>query len=213
MAGRLILVPTPQELSHLRDGLDSLAVQGDVVDLCGFGLALAGARTSQLIANHQPLEVILLGIAGGYDGTPLASAIEFDVVGCHGIGVGVDSPDQYESAGTMGWPQYKDDVMSIGDQLDLVAQPSVNRRLLSVSAGSATRQQAELRCRTSPGWNAEDMEGFSVAAACKLAGVTCRIIRGISNDAGNRDHASWKTSEALQAVIEYLRDHPTRNQS
>jgi futalosine hydrolase len=47
---------------------------------------------------------------------------------------------------------------------------------------------------------AEDMEGFAVALACRLAGVPLTIIRGISNTAGDRDHARWRVPEALAAA-------------
>ncbi|NBP89418.1 MAG: futalosine hydrolase, partial [Planctomycetia bacterium] len=47
---------------------------------------------------------------------------------------------------------------------------------------------------------AEDMEGFAVALACRLAGVPCQIIRGISNRAGDRDKAHWQIEPALRAV-------------
>ena len=41
------------------------------------------------------------------------------------------------------------------------------------------------------------MEGFAVAVACRLAGVPLKIIRGISNHAGDRQHSRWKITEAL----------------
>jgi futalosine hydrolase len=44
------------------------------------------------------------------------------------------------------------------------------------------------------------MEGFGVALACRLAGVPLTIIRGISNTAGDRDHARWRVPEALAAA-------------
>jgi futalosine hydrolase len=39
-----------------------------------------------------------------------------------------------------------------------------------------------------------------VALACRLAGVPLTIIRGISNTAGDRDHARWRVPEALAAA-------------
>jgi futalosine hydrolase len=48
---------------------------------------------------------------------------------------------------------------------------------------------------------AEDMEGFSVAAACKLAGKPIRIVRGISNRAGDRDHRFWEIDRGLDAAM------------
>ena len=39
-----------------------------------------------------------------------------------------------------------------------------------------------------------------MAAACRMAGVSLTIIRGISNQAGNREVASWKIPAALAAA-------------
>ena len=47
---------------------------------------------------------------------------------------------------------------------------------------------------------AEDMEGFAVALACRLAGVPLSIVRGISNTAGDRDPARWLVPEAVAAA-------------
>jgi futalosine hydrolase len=44
------------------------------------------------------------------------------------------------------------------------------------------------------------MEGFAVAFACRLAGVPCEIVRGLSNAAGDRDPAGWVTADALAAA-------------
>ena len=44
------------------------------------------------------------------------------------------------------------------------------------------------------------MEGFAVAFACRLQGVPCDIVRGISNAAGDRDHSRWQTAAALHAA-------------
>ena len=47
---------------------------------------------------------------------------------------------------------------------------------------------------------AEDMEGFGVALACQLAGTPCWIVRGISNQVGDRDPAHWRIPAALTAA-------------
>ena len=49
---------------------------------------------------------------------------------------------------------------------------------------------------------AEDMEGFGVALACRLGGVPLGIVRGISNDAGDRDKSRWQIPAALTAAAE-----------
>jgi futalosine hydrolase len=49
---------------------------------------------------------------------------------------------------------------------------------------------------------AEDMEGFGVALACRLLGVPLAIVRGISNEAGDREHARWQVPAALAAAAD-----------
>jgi futalosine hydrolase len=72
--------------------------------------------------------------------------------------------------------------------------------LLTACAASATAADVARRTSLFPVAAAEDMEGFGVALACRLAGVPLTIIRGISNTAGDREHARWRMPEALAAA-------------
>ena len=56
-----------------------------------------------------------------------------------------------------------------------------------------------------PAAAAEDMEGFAVALACRLACVPCTIVRGISNTVGDRDTTRWQTTAALEAAAGIVR--------
>ena len=49
---------------------------------------------------------------------------------------------------------------------------------------------------------AEDMEGFAVAMACALNETPLRIVRGISNEVGDREPANWRIPLALGAARE-----------
>jgi futalosine hydrolase len=46
------------------------------------------------------------------------------------------------------------------------------------------------------------MEGFAVAAACALEGIPLRIVRGISNEVGDRRPEHWRIPAALAAARE-----------
>jgi futalosine hydrolase len=46
------------------------------------------------------------------------------------------------------------------------------------------------------------MEGFAVAAACRLGNVPVSIVRGFSNRGGDRNKSNWKIEEALSAAVE-----------
>jgi futalosine hydrolase len=46
------------------------------------------------------------------------------------------------------------------------------------------------------------MEGFAVALSCALAGVPLSIVRGISNQVGDRAPENWAIPRALAAARE-----------
>lgn len=207
----LILIPTDLERQFLQQSSHSFDHRGDctdvsnrsvAVELCGFGLVAAAARATQLIASHRPTRVILVGIAGSLAPTlQVGSAVEFGAVMVDGIGVGHGAG--FENAAVMGWPHWRDPSSSvtIGDRIDLQPgdlQRSDGPTLLSVCAASADTQHAGLRRELYRDTVAEDMEGFGVAMACQLMQVPLRIVRGISNVAGNRDFKTWKVEFALQ---------------
>lgn len=202
----LILVPTATELEKLRPMLgresDDLAFQ-----VCGFGAITAAARTAGLISRYQADRVILIGIAGSFDVArySVGTAARFDEVACNGIGVG--SSANYQSAASLGWPQFmgSDNAQPrIQDSIRLastyVADVPIAGQLLSVCAASANPSEADDRRRQHPDAIAEDMEGFAVAVACSLASVPLQIVRGISNQVGDRDHSGWQIDQALQAA-------------
>lgn len=208
----LLLVPTESELRRLRPRLrshvgDEHATGRWTIALCGFGQVAAAARTALLIAKHHPQQVLLVGIAGALrDDVTIGAAYTFDRVLCDGIGVGSDA--DYLAAAEIGWKQWAGDNPggAIGDEIELACSTPVGdlagATLLSVCAASAHRQQAAQRQLRYPEAVAEEMEGFGVAMACKLAGVPLRIVRGISNHAGNRNLAEWQIEEALAAAAE-----------
>ena len=75
-----------------------------------------------------------------------------------------------------------------------------SRVLLTTAAASADQTEAAEKLRRVPEAIAEDMEGFAVAVACRIASVPLTIIRGISNRVGDRDHERWQIKPALDAA-------------
>ena len=120
MPQHLILVPTERERGLIDPVLES-AWGGRVhLELCGFGPVVAAARTAQLIAEHRPARVLLVGIAGGFSGRlAIGAAYAFERVACHGVGAG--SGDAFIPAEALGWPQWPgegvDSAPRIGDML------------------------------------------------------------------------------------------------
>jgi futalosine hydrolase len=209
MRRTLLLIPT--ELERGRIAPLVVAACGDAVqiDLCGFGPVVAAARTARLITEQRPSAIVLVGIAGRFnDQLALGQAYAFEQVACHGIGAG--SGADFLPAGAMGWNQWPGDACDpqtrIGDSLPATSGrlPVVERAglLLSACAAAAGADDVRARLRLHPEAAAEDMEGFAVAAACRLGRVPLDIVRGISNTAGDRDMSRWQIDAACRAAAE-----------
>ena len=200
-ATRLLLVPTDWE----RQKLPSHCVEqwldcGHRIEISGFGQVVAAARTMQLLATGSFDSVALIGIAGSLsDDVAIGCAMQFGTVYCDGIGVGQGAT--HRSSSDMGWQQWPDEP-TIQDAIQLRAPKHDHPLpgLVSVLAASATPAEAAWRHSRFPLGKAEDMEGFSVAVACRFAQVPLRIVRGISNVAGDRNRDHWKVEAAMQAV-------------
>lgn len=191
---QLILVPTVFEQDHL--GLSS--GDGLVIECCGFGPIVASARAALLIAKYQPRQVLLLGIAGRLsEQLCVGQAYEFGRVTCFGVGAG--SGVDFLSAEEMGWQQWPGNEAS-PPIIDSIEFAPVDRTLLTCPTASGTPNDASSRRARHPAALAEDMEGFAVAVACRLCNVPLRIVRGISNDAGDRDKSRWEVEVAMQSV-------------
>jgi len=195
----LFLVPTEPERQRLR----AIAGADAVLVSCGFGPVVAAARTSTLIAELAPRRVILVGIAGTLrpDRLPVGTAAGFRSVALDGLGTGHDQTPLFPQ-----WPG-DDHSPSIHDRLPLAYQGE-ERHLLTVGRSSADDSDVEDRRRRFPDADAEDMEGFGVAAACALAERPLHIVRGVSNLAGDRDHARWEIDAALEAAWICIRQLP-----
>jgi len=209
MLRHLILIPTEQERRVLSQVMAATIGDSTRMELCGFGMAVAAARTAQLVAELSPARVLLVGIAGRLDDRlSLGEAYRFEKVSCYGIGVGTGS--DFLSAESLGWQQWPGDppapAVAIGDTLSCsTAADGVEPRseqLLTVCAAAASEADVVARKRMFPDAAAEDMEGFAVAVACQLERVPFEIIRGISNTAGDRNKAHWQVTGALEAAAE-----------
>lgn len=200
MVSILFLVPTQFELECLSSSFcEKIQLAGNSIELCGFGIVASAIRTTQLIAQHSPRQVLLLGIAGALaSGISVGEAVEFDETVCYGIGTG--SGDGFVSAQEMGWcqwpfpPQIPDSIRFRTDNSETGVP------LLTCCAASASEHDVRLKLKKYPSAVAEDMEGFSVAAACRFAGTPLRIVRGISNLAGDRVKNNWRVGDAMASV-------------
>lgn len=177
-----MLVPTELEATRL-------ALDHAPLELCGFGLAWAGAAAMHAISSHRPARVVLAGVCGSYDAVaaPVGGVVLPSRVRCHGIGAGG------LSATELGFAE--------ADELPLEGGAGL---ALSVATASDSPEQAQARRRQHPQALIEEMEGYAVAVAAMLGGIPCQIVRGVSNLAGDRDRAGWQLDRALQAVVRAL---------
>jgi futalosine hydrolase len=173
-----VLVPTQLEAQLLK--LDHAPLE-----LCGFGLAWAGAAAMHAIARHHPARVVLAGVCGSYDAevATIGAMVSASRVRCLGIGAGGKSPTELGYAA--------------GDELPLAGGGGL---ALSVATASDSPEEAHERHRLQPQAVIEEMEGYAVAVAAMLAGVPCEMVRGVSNLAGDRDTAGWQLDRALRSV-------------
>lgn len=209
MAGRLLLVPTSMERDRLLAELDAMGdLEGWTIELCGFGVVAAATLTMHWLHVHQPEQVVLAGIAGSLDRSlKVGDACWFSETVCDGIGVTGTDSNEPRSASELGWDQVSPDILgrAIGDRLELVSPHDQDARLLTVCAASADSTTAtKRRNRFDFDVAAEDMEGFAVAVACQVHGVALSIIRGISNQAGDRNQQRWDIDGSLRSVASEL---------
>jgi len=206
--GTLVLVPTSSERSRL---VDEGGLEPDLgrLELCGFGPIAAAARTATLCAELRPARVLLVGIAGTYDTErhPVGTAMTFGTVALDGIGVG--EGERLVTPPALGFPQWPGSSSEAGqdggvdpiyDRVPLSLTAESELLLLTTCAASDSPAHAAERRERFPDAAAEDMEGFAVATACRLAGIPVGIVRGISNQVGDRDPKSWRIPAALAAA-------------
>ena len=197
----LVMIPTRKEMDLVRSSLP----EGCQVRLCGFGPVAAGIETAVALEDPGFERVVLLGIAGTYDpiAMPVGAACSFSRVACYGVGAGVGTG--FRTPGELGLAQTVIDGVAIFDEIPL-DNGGVEARdlLLTVSGAAAGPRQVEERLQKFSTAIAEDMEGFAVAMAALRRGRPVTVIRGMSNVAGDRDHASWQIGPALSAAARLL---------
>lgn len=213
----LILVPTELERKHLSAaGLQDAKA---TISCCGFGPVAAASRTSMLLAQSSWQHVVLVGIAGTYGKVEVGEACTFHSVAIDGIGA--SNGEHLLLPSELCLPQW-DDVaethlhgkraIETGDQsqerrriferlsLTSVASVPAHDELLTVCAASGNTSERDLRVARFPDAVAEDMEAFGVALGCHMNDVPLTVVRGISNEAGDRDVSNWNIEGSLRSA-------------
>jgi futalosine hydrolase len=202
----LLCIPTELEAGYLRDADPKLLEESRWagVAVIGFGPVAAAASTALLIAAQEPEHILLVGIAGTYLGEEaVGTAASFGSVSLDGVGAGEGGA--FLSPARMGFPQWSpEEGAPVFDHLALADDGA---ELVSVCAAADGPAMLAHRRARFPEAVAEDMESFGVALAAHMAGVPITVLRGLSNQAGNRDPKTWAIEAALGAVAARLRSH------
>lgn len=183
------------------------------VGITGVGIASASMALGAFCAIEVPEVAIMVGSAGMFPGFGLSVGdlivaqveilSELGVVSGPGIGDGdllkLSGVDQEISLdGTL-----SGQVVKAGQEVGKVACG----KSLTVTGASANEDHSLLRVKRF-GALAENMEGYALALAGQRFGVPVAEIRGISNEAGDRNRLNWdfETAMALpqKAVLEFL---------
>ena len=130
---------------------------------------------------------MLVGIAGGYQAC--AGALVFGSVALDGVGVA--EGDSFRSASDLGFAPESPERLALADD---------GPEILTVCSTSANEAMVSRRTARFPNAAAEDMEAFGVALSCAEFDVPLTVVRGLSNRAGDRDHARWTIDAALEAA-------------
>lgn len=217
----LVLCATAREMSSAL-GYEWVHGQGVVLDTKAHGLDVLAGTTGVGVVNAALLAgraldrgnvtgVVCLGVAGGFDlaETPLASTwlVEEEIWPEYGLlASGWASAD----AGALGFPLGRVGERHIWDRVAWDAEEDLARmglknpglartRSLTVSGVSADAERAaSLRHRHHA--TLENMEGFSLAYGCALAGVPFAEVRAVSNAVGSRPPRDWDLPGALGAI-------------
>lgn len=202
----LICIPTELEREKIAARL-SLDPSVWRIEIVGFGVIQAAIGTVTAITRWQPRRVILAGIAGRFPGSAasVGQAITFDSVRVDGIGVGQGS--DFSDAWSLDWPWAGEQILSLqsGNSASSTADTKTEtNELLTVCSASRDEADAAWRAKRFSGATAEDMEGYAVALACLRAGIPLSVVRGLSNEVGQRDKSTWRIHEALVSTAQVL---------
>jgi len=203
----LLLSPTRLEAPFLRGepfsflGRRGLRGEGFVYLETGLGKVNAALALAAWAAKNPVEKALLFGIAGAYPGLSLGEAVL--------VGEEVEADlGLREGLEPLGFP-----ALELGERrfynrfpLDPPLTEGLAQRLgLRVVVGltrdlvSETPEEA-LALAGRWGASLESMEGAAFARACLALGVRGAELRAISNPAGVRDRARWRTEEALSAL-------------
>jgi futalosine hydrolase len=195
-AERLLDGPVPADERPIASGVGGRAVHAALV---GFGPFAAGVLAARAFGTGPEGPCVLAGLAGSYDAERLPVGALFEATE-----VGIEDAGAAGFSLVEGTPSRA----AIRDRIGLGgpwgrAHGLVSGALLTVARASASPEEAASR-GGAHGALAEDMEGFPVALAARLANRPLRILRAVSNLAGQGDRSAWRIDEPLRRLAGHL---------
>lgn len=172
----LVVVALRSEAAHLRT---------DDVLLTGIGKVAAATAVAAALAQRRPRFVLNVGTAG---------ALHDHLEGVHVIGRVLEHDlDHAFLAGLIGEPLVGEIVL---DESATTVLATGDAFIADVTVRQALARRADL----------VDMEGFAVARACQLAGVSCRMVKVVSDPASGDAARTWQeqadgTARQIAAVV------------
>jgi nucleoside phosphorylase len=173
----LVVAATERELAP--------PIEWDAI-VCGVGPVDAAVRTASALAQHQPLAVVHVGIAGARRESRLEPPA-----------LVIGSQSRYCDLGV--GPEWAPQLITPDAALLDAALRALPHAALHVIGTSARVGGTGTGAERPP---VEAMEGFAVLRAAQLAGVPAIEVRAIANAIEEPDRARWRFAEAFAAIIE-----------
>ncbi|MFJ8046291.1 nucleosidase [Kitasatospora sp. NPDC096147] len=178
----LLVIAVEEEAAHLGDGLPVL--------LTGIGKVNASVALATVLARgERPAEIVNLGTAGalrpGLAGTHLISRV---------VQHDLDTPVLHDLTGR-----------TYGADLTLDGPPDG----LVLATGDLFVSDEQARERLAARADLVDMEGYAVATVAERAGVPVRLVKQVSDEAGEGASRSWRESVdgCAKLLADWVRVH------
>jgi len=180
----------------------------------GVGITSACMTLGAICIMHQPDLMVMVGSAGSLPDSGLGKGdmvvAETEILAELGVvaGPGIGDAQAMKLPGVIQEIQLDQEVSAhLFDHAGNLGKAAYGRSL-TVAGASADHHQAGDRARHFRAL-AENMEGYALALAGERFGFRTAEIRGISNEAGDRDKSRWDFEGAIvpgqKVLLEYLR--------
>lgn len=211
---RLWVASTPQELlcAPLRNGplADTpwpCLRDGDVAGLVSGCGPTAGAALAWFLASHRVEEIVGLGIAGAYPGSPCRMGSVYRIRTERFLELGAEAGTGQEIA-PLDFPGLAPIIHELASPADLLHLETAEAATVALATGTA---QTATRRRMA-GVDLENMEGAAWALVARAFGTPFAEVRSVSNIAGPRRPDTWDIPSSLAALRAALASskQPTR---